>query len=202
MNLANIKLPLAVIGVIVAQAFGIIWYVATLDSTVSSLEVTVEEIRLNTAKTSVAVIQNDIANIKINVEKLEQSASSKVFDDGALWKAVDGLSLEVESRDGEVRLGLEEMRQGLDGRATSKDLKKATQAIQKLEAKHEAQIVALRAEIVAVSETLRSVLDGKGAVWKKSALKASIDALKQELVTVGEDIEENHPPKRKEKRKK
>ena len=70
MNLANIKLPLAVIGVIVAQAFGIIWYVATLDSTVSSLEVTVEEIRLNTAKTSVAVIQNDIANIKINVEKL------------------------------------------------------------------------------------------------------------------------------------
>ena len=70
MNLANIKLPLAVIGVIVAQAFGIIWYVATLDSTVSSWEVTVEEIRLNTAKTSVAVIQNDMANIKINVEKL------------------------------------------------------------------------------------------------------------------------------------
>ena len=36
MNIANIKLPIAVIGVIVAQAFGIIWYVAQLDSTVSS----------------------------------------------------------------------------------------------------------------------------------------------------------------------
>ncbi len=36
MNLANIKLPIAVIGVIVAQAFGIIWYVAQLDSTVSN----------------------------------------------------------------------------------------------------------------------------------------------------------------------
>jgi len=36
MNIANIKLPIAVIGVILAQAFGIIWYVAQLDSTVGS----------------------------------------------------------------------------------------------------------------------------------------------------------------------
>ena len=36
MNIANIKLPIAVIGIIVAQAFGIIWYVAQLDSTVSN----------------------------------------------------------------------------------------------------------------------------------------------------------------------
>jgi len=36
MNVANIKLPIAVIGVILAQAFGIIWYVAQLDSTVGS----------------------------------------------------------------------------------------------------------------------------------------------------------------------
>ena len=36
MNIANIKLPIAVIGVILAQAFGIIWYVAQLASTVGS----------------------------------------------------------------------------------------------------------------------------------------------------------------------
>ena len=36
MDIANIKLPIAVIGIIVAQAFGIIWYVAQLDSTVSN----------------------------------------------------------------------------------------------------------------------------------------------------------------------
>ena len=36
MNIANIKLPIAVIGVILAQAFGIIWYVAQLDSNVGS----------------------------------------------------------------------------------------------------------------------------------------------------------------------
>ena len=44
MNIANIKLPIAVIGVIVAQAFGIIWYVAQLYSTVSNNTVTIESI--------------------------------------------------------------------------------------------------------------------------------------------------------------
>ena len=45
MNIANIKLPIAVIGIIVAQAFGIIWYVAQLDSTVSNNTVAIESIR-------------------------------------------------------------------------------------------------------------------------------------------------------------
>ena len=34
MELSNIKLPIGIIGVIIAQAFGIIWYVAQLDSSV------------------------------------------------------------------------------------------------------------------------------------------------------------------------
>ena len=42
MNIANIKLPIAVIGVIVAQAFGIIWYVAQLDSTVTNNTTAIE----------------------------------------------------------------------------------------------------------------------------------------------------------------
>ena len=42
MDIANIKLPIAVIGIIVAQAFGIIWYVAQLDSTVSNNTVAIE----------------------------------------------------------------------------------------------------------------------------------------------------------------
>ena len=45
MNIANIKLPIAVIGIIVAQAFGIIWYVAQLDSTVSNNTIAIENIR-------------------------------------------------------------------------------------------------------------------------------------------------------------
>ena len=46
MNLANIKLPIAVIGIIVAQAFGIIWYVATLDSTVSNNTTAIESMEV------------------------------------------------------------------------------------------------------------------------------------------------------------
>jgi hypothetical protein len=44
MNLANIKLPIAFIGIIVAQAFGIIWYVAQLDSTVSNNKTSIDSI--------------------------------------------------------------------------------------------------------------------------------------------------------------
>ena len=42
MNLANVKLPIAVIGVIVAQAFGIIWYVAQQDAKVSNNTTAIE----------------------------------------------------------------------------------------------------------------------------------------------------------------
>ena len=44
MNIANIKLPIAVIGIIVAQAFGLIWYMAQLDSTVSNNTTAIESI--------------------------------------------------------------------------------------------------------------------------------------------------------------
>ena len=46
MNVANIKLPIAVIGIIVAQAFGIIWYVAQLESTVSSNTTAIESMEV------------------------------------------------------------------------------------------------------------------------------------------------------------
>ena len=99
MDISKIKLPVAVIGIVLAQAFGIIWYVATLDSTVSHLQRTVEEIRLNTAATSVAVIQNDIANIKINLEKLEQASglAAEPFDDNELKETTKSLGVKLQN---------------------------------------------------------------------------------------------------------
>ena len=99
MDISKIKLPIAVVVIIVAQAFGIIWYVATLDSAVSQLQNTVEEIRLNTAETSVAVIQNDIANIKINLEKLEQTSGLSVepFDDKELKDTMKALEIKLQN---------------------------------------------------------------------------------------------------------
>ena len=80
MNLANVKLPIAVIGVIVAQAFGIIWYVAQLDSTVnqnttaiesyeqfdsSDLEEAIEDLedRIADLETKDAIIENEMRTI-------------------------------------------------------------------------------------------------------------------------------------------
>ena len=80
MNIANIKLPIAVIGIIVAQAFGIIWYVAQLDSTVSNnttaiesyeqfdstdLEETIVELenRIDELETKDAIMENEMRTI-------------------------------------------------------------------------------------------------------------------------------------------
>ena len=41
MDFTQIKLPIAVIGIIVAQAFGVIWYMSGQDSAVSELQNTV-----------------------------------------------------------------------------------------------------------------------------------------------------------------
>ena len=67
MNLANIKLPIAVIGVIVAQAFGVIWYVATLDSTVRSLDNSVAEMQMSMTDTSIAVLETNVTNIEASL---------------------------------------------------------------------------------------------------------------------------------------
>ena len=72
MDFANIKLPIAVIGIIVVQAFGIIWYVAQQDSTVAELgstivvlEETIAEMSddLEEAVKTQAVITNEMRTI-------------------------------------------------------------------------------------------------------------------------------------------
>ena len=72
MDFANIKLPIAVIGIILAQAFGIIWYVAQQDSTVSELqntvaamEETIEEMgeTLEEISKTQAIIDNEMRTI-------------------------------------------------------------------------------------------------------------------------------------------
>ena len=93
MNIANIKLPIAVIGIIVAQAFGIIWYVAQLDSTVSNNTTTIENIekyddtdtvelledleeRLDDLEQMDAIIENEMRTIMSDHENI-----GKALDD-------------------------------------------------------------------------------------------------------------------------
>jgi len=67
MDFANIKLPIAVIGIIVAQAFGIIWYVAQLDSTVKNLDISVATIQESVHE------EFDDADLRKTIDALEDS---------------------------------------------------------------------------------------------------------------------------------
>ena len=69
MNLGNIKLPITIIGVIVAQAFGIIWYVAQLDSTVKNLDISVAEIKETQSDIDIAVLQTEVNSLKDEIDK-------------------------------------------------------------------------------------------------------------------------------------
>ena len=94
MNIANIKLPIAVIGVILAQAFGIIWYVAQLDSTVASNTVAIESVEtFNDAEILEAI--EDFDNRLDEIEKMqsviENEMRTLMSDHENIGKALDEL---------------------------------------------------------------------------------------------------------------
>ncbi len=108
MDFSNIKLPITVIGVIVVQAFGIIWYVAQLDSTVSNLDSSVStmkesaheefdssrllatiddlEERIDELETTIAIIENEYRTIMSDhggfADVLEELGKSGVLPSG------------------------------------------------------------------------------------------------------------------------
>ena len=72
MDISKIKLPIGIIFIVVVQAFGIIWYMAQLDSTVSNLdqsvthmqeEATTTEDRIAELETKDAIIENEMRTI-------------------------------------------------------------------------------------------------------------------------------------------
>ena len=62
------KVSIGIVIAIVAQAFGIIWYVAQLDSTVTNLDTTVNSMQESAADIDLAVLQTDFWNLKDKVE--------------------------------------------------------------------------------------------------------------------------------------
>ena len=98
MDLSKIRLPITIIFIILAQAFGIIWYVAQLDSTVKSLNTTVGEIQKTQADTDIAVLQNEISNIKAIISKLESNTGeSLIYDDSFIWQELEDLRFQIEN---------------------------------------------------------------------------------------------------------
>ena len=95
MDLANIKVSLGIVAAIIVQAFGLIWYVAQLDSTVKTLDTNVADMQETQSNVDVAVLQTEVDNLKIQVIGIDEKATtigqSTVFDPEDLWAAVEEL---------------------------------------------------------------------------------------------------------------
>ena len=88
-GLQQYKSIYCIVVAIIAQAFGIIWYVAQLDSTVGNLSTTVDTIQEEKTTVDVAVLQNDIEALK------EKIAMAEEYDASDLEEAVEVLEDKV-----------------------------------------------------------------------------------------------------------
>jgi hypothetical protein len=93
MDIKSMKASIAVIVAIVAQAFGVIWYIAQMDSTVKNLDSAVEVMQESQATVDVAVLQTTVEGLK---EKLD---SMEVFDSSDLEEAIEELDEAIASLD-------------------------------------------------------------------------------------------------------
>jgi DNA repair ATPase RecN len=95
MDLANIKVSLGIVAAIVAQAFGLIWYVAQLDSTVKTLDTNVATMQETQSNVDVAVLQNEVDNLKIQIIEVDERATAignnTAFDPEELWASIEEL---------------------------------------------------------------------------------------------------------------
>jgi len=102
MDIKNMKVSIGIVIAIIAQAFGIIWYVAQLDSTVTNLDSTVSSMQASAADIDLAVLQTDFWNLK---DKVDILSSQEQVDLSPLERAVveleTSLGLIKETIDGE-----------------------------------------------------------------------------------------------------
>ena len=93
MDIKSMKASIAIIVAIVAQAFGVIWYIAQMDSTVKNLDSAVEVMQESQATVDVAVLQTTVEGLK---EKLD---SMEGFDSSDLEEAIEELDEAIDSLD-------------------------------------------------------------------------------------------------------
>ena len=89
-NLKNMKVSIGLVIAIIVQAFGLIWYVAQLDSNVTSLNESVGALQEQATTVDVAVLQKDLENIKEKILMMDEMHSMK-FDPSELEEAIDDI---------------------------------------------------------------------------------------------------------------
>ena len=93
MDFKSMKASIAVVIAIVAQAFGVIWYIAQMDSMVKSLDATVATMQESQATVDVAVLQTTVEGLKETLDSLE------AFDSSDLEEAIEELDEAIDSLD-------------------------------------------------------------------------------------------------------
>jgi len=88
------KVSIGIVGVIVAQAFGIIWYVAQLDSTVKTLDSSVTTMQAQATTVDVAVLKTDLDNLKTQLIALSL-VEVENFDPTDILNAITELETKV-----------------------------------------------------------------------------------------------------------
>ena len=88
------KLSIGIVIAIIVQAFGIIWYVAQLDSNVSTLNSAVTSMQQEATTVDVAVLQADVNNLKDKVTNITVPDIDTDSITIGLWDAVE----EIEDR--------------------------------------------------------------------------------------------------------
>ena len=78
MDFKSMKVSIGIVIAIVAQAFGVIWYIAQMDSTVKNLDSAVEVMQESQATVDVAVLQTTVEGLK---ETLDSSDLEEALDE-------------------------------------------------------------------------------------------------------------------------
>ena len=98
MDLKNMKVPIGIVVVIIAQAFGIIWYVAQLDSTVKTLDSSVATMQAQATTVDVAVLKTDLDNLKTQLIALSL-VETENFDPTNILNAITELETKLDDFD-------------------------------------------------------------------------------------------------------
>ncbi len=93
MDFKSMKASVAIVIAIVAQAFGVIWYIAQMDSTVKNLDSAVEAMQESQATVDVAVLQTTVEGLKETLDSMES------FDPSDLEEALEELDEAIDSLD-------------------------------------------------------------------------------------------------------
>lgn len=216
MDFKNMKISIGIVIVIVAQAFGIIWYVAQLDSTVGTLDTAVTEMKTTVATVDVAILQTEVLNLKEKINSFPAQESTDLaplqlsisslesrlndlenqsygagdsYNDDELWENINNLWYFVEELELNVNESSDIQVESSDIQAESYDDAALWIAIEDLQLVLESLPHSTEEDSVDVSDIsklISNILEGKGATWNKSKLKERIIALETEVGIIKE----------------